>query len=279
MKLCGFCRVCGRIERLHHLQEKEKDLLTFIWSYEIFSCDKHMICSACGSSLKIHHSKNYTYRNKGGYRKKGHTISVWNEVKNCPLLNSLGKIKKLKFCKKGKKWIVEAEDNDLTEIPPLPPQRMTISLRQSTRPKNVKKQLDQKIQEAKNIGLKDFDAGLKGRGVKTTKPFKKGEYVTTYVGKLMYAKEAKILNKQNYLLYFSINQKHYCINSNDELESYGLARLMNHSRKNPNLKANVKLINGLPFAYFTAKHDIPDDTELLWDYGDKNTDVEWMNTT
>ena len=281
MKSCGFCRVCGGIKRLHELEEREKNILHFIWNQECctFSCDIHMICSTCSSNLMINHYKNYRYRNKGGYKKKGHEIAVWDDIKNYPVMNSLGKPIKLRLTKKGKNWIIMVVGNDLPENPPSSPPKTIVNLRRSERSRNVIRKLDENIREAKNKGLTECDSGEKGRGVKTIEIFKEGAYVTTYLGKIMKAKEANKLEKQNYLLYFSINQNHYCINANDELESYGLARLMNHSRQQPNLKPRAKLIEGIPYVYFTAKYDIPANTELLWDYGDKDTEIEWMNTT
>ena len=117
MKSCGFCRVCGGIKRLHELEEREKNILHFIWNQECctFSCDIHMICSTCSSNLMINHYKNYRYRNKGGYKKKGHEIAVWDDIKNYPVMNSLGKPIKLRLTKKGKNWIIMVVGNDLPD--------------------------------------------------------------------------------------------------------------------------------------------------------------------
>ena len=94
-----------------------------------------------------------------------------------------------------------------------------------------------------------------------------------------FIKETKNLEQHNYCLYFTNDLKHYCIKSNDDLKEYGLTRLMNHSSLNPNVKPRYNIIDGLPFAYFTAIDDIPSGTEIEWDYGDNETENEWMNTT
>ena len=47
-----------------------------------------------------------------------------------------------------------------------------------------------KVTQNSEIGLQIFNAGLKGRGVKTTKAFKEGEYITRYNGELISYKEA-----------------------------------------------------------------------------------------
>ena len=47
-----------------------------------------------------------------------------------------------------------------------------------------------KVANAEEDGLTIFDAGLKGRGVKSTKSFSMGEYVAQYYGELISQKEA-----------------------------------------------------------------------------------------
>ena len=47
-----------------------------------------------------------------------------------------------------------------------------------------------KVANAEEDGLTIFDAGVKGRGVKSTKSFLMGEYVAQYNGELISQKEA-----------------------------------------------------------------------------------------
>ena len=47
-----------------------------------------------------------------------------------------------------------------------------------------------KVANAEEDGLTIFDAGVKGRGVKSTKSFSMGEYVAQYNGELISQKEA-----------------------------------------------------------------------------------------
>ena len=47
-----------------------------------------------------------------------------------------------------------------------------------------------KVANTEEDGLTIFDAGVKGRGVKSTKSFSMGEYVAQYHGELISQKEA-----------------------------------------------------------------------------------------
>jgi SET domain-containing protein len=58
------------------------------------------------------------------------------------------------------------------------------------------------------------------------------------------------------------------------LSSFGVARFVNHSRFNANLKACIlKDADGSPHLCFCAKDDICEETELLIDYGDRRKGV------
>ena len=305
------CRVCGNQVKLKPMVKIHKNILLWLFQRVVIDFDSITlrICSSC--CLKVMDYKYFFYRRKSGILPKYRVaLCLWDDDKCRPIYHhlngkpfkySIGRDRRLNGTQRGLKEELEVheieyppvethifqstvyEDKDDLEETPSSATRLhppeIISLRRSKRAKNVKKGLNQKIKEAKDENLEECDAGSKGRGVKTNKKFDKGDYVTTYVGKLMKGEDAIKLEQQNYCLYFTIDKKQYCINSNDELKANGLARLMNHSYLNPNVKPRYKIIDRLPYAYFTAIDDIPSGIELEWDYGDNETEIEWMKTT
>lgn len=115
----------------------------------------------------------------------------------------------------------------------------------------------------------------KGRGIFSKEEYHKGDFVIEYSGDLLTENEAKTreLDYQNdpskgsYMFYFTKNRKTYCVDATEE--SGRLARLINHSRKMPNLKPRVHLFNNRPHIIFVANCTIKKADELLFDYGDK----------
>ena len=132
----------------------------------------------------------------------------------------------------------------------------------------------QKIVSLCQDGLIIRDFPLKGRGIVAVRKFKSGEFVTEYRGDLIDMSEAKIreekLASQNkdvsFMYYFQHNNARFCIDATNESESLG--RLINHSRKHPNLTTRLKVVCGEPRLVFFAKKDIAEGTELLYEYGD-----------
>ncbi|KAA0189394.1 hypothetical protein HAZT_HAZT002726 [Hyalella azteca] len=62
-----------------------------------------------------------------------------------------------------------------------------------------------------------------------------------------------------------------CIDGTEETRYLG--RLVNHSRTNNNLVTKAVCVNGQPHLILLAKKDIPPDTELLYDYGDRSKEA------
>ena len=56
-------------------------------------------------------------------------------------------------------------------------------------------------------------------------------------------------------------------------EAYGAGRFLNHSKKRPNLKPSVILINDEPQVIFKALKDIDEGSYLTWDYGEMRKHV------
>jgi len=116
----------------------------------------------------------------------------------------------------------------------------------------------------------------KGRGIKAVRDFEKGEFVVEYAGDLIDIENAKDreskysmdTSKGCYMYYFKHKGKQYCIDATGESGRYG--RLLNHSTKAPNCVTKVVMLGDTPRLILVAKQDIPANTELLYDYGDRS---------
>ncbi|KAK0167258.1 hypothetical protein PV327_004682 [Microctonus hyperodae] len=142
--------------------------------------------------------------------------------------------------------------------------------------------LEEKQRDLENKVLCEVEDGLevkhfvgKGRGVVTTREFKKGEFVVEYAGDLIdqieaKKREAEYAKDQNtgcYMYYFQHRNHQYCVDATAETNKLG--RLVNHCR-NGNLVARVVEIGNTPHLVLTAKEDIPIGIELNYDYGDRS---------
>ncbi|OII76282.1 SET domain-containing protein [Cryptosporidium andersoni] len=125
----------------------------------------------------------------------------------------------------------------------------------------------------------------KGRCVIAGANIRKDDFILEYKGQLisdlhqaeklekLYAEE----NKGCFMYYFKYNDKNYCIDATDETKDYGPGRLINHSRKRPNLVSKVLNVGLKPRLFFIAKRDIYCGEELLFDYGEYNPEVILSN--
>jgi len=126
----------------------------------------------------------------------------------------------------------------------------------------------------------------KGRGVFSKQQFQKGDFVVEYAGDLLTDFEArkreldyqKDPSKGSYMFYFTKDNQTYCIDATEE--SGRLGRLINHSKKKPNLKPRVHLFNNRPYIILIASRTIQKTEELLFDYGDRSkisvADHPWL---
>jgi histone-lysine N-methyltransferase SETD8 len=136
-------------------------------------------------------------------------------------------------------------------------------------------QLEERLQDSEQ-GIKVSKEVGKGRGVRTTREFEKGEFITEYKGELISSKEAKQReskkknNKKGpeYMFYFKQSDKKLCIDATKEDRSYG--RLLNHSRRRANCHAKLLAVGGVPRLLILASRDIEPSEELLIDYGDRS---------
>jgi len=126
------------------------------------------------------------------------------------------------------------------------------------------------------LDIEVVNIDLKGRGIVTSRPFVKGEFVVEYAGDLIDIGTAKDLeakysmdtSKGCYMYYFKHKGKQYCIDATSESGRYG--RLLNHSRVTPNCVTKVVMLGDTPRLILVARHDIERGTELLYDYGDRS---------
>ncbi|XP_037078307.1 N-lysine methyltransferase KMT5A-like isoform X2 [Pollicipes pollicipes] len=129
----------------------------------------------------------------------------------------------------------------------------------------------------------DCDEGLevalfpgKGRGVVTTRPFARGEFVVEYAGTLVDLEEARRRERvyaqdQNtgcYMYYFNCKDHNWCIDGTPETARLG--RLVNHSRHANNCVTRSIEVDGRPRLVLLARNDIAKGEEILYDYGDRS---------
>jgi [histone H4]-lysine20 N-methyltransferase SETD8 len=123
-----------------------------------------------------------------------------------------------------------------------------------------------------------FDTGCKGRGVRALRAFSKGDYVLEYKGELISAKEGHkrhsrySVSEGSYMFFFRSEQgESLCVDAT--AESPYKCRLVNHSRLRPNTLMGVISAEGKSRLILQALTDISVGTELLYDYGEKDTRV------
>ena len=109
-----------------------------------------------------------------------------------------------------------------------------------------------------------------------------------YVGEIIDAKTAEMRDQRlqeikqmtSYLLFFKFGQKKMCLDATYESSNTRYGRLVNHSVMRPNIKPKLVVVNSVPRIVFVAIIDIEKNTELVYDYGDRNVEAlasnSWM---
>uniref|UniRef100_A0A1I7UMM1 [histone H4]-lysine(20) N-methyltransferase n=1 Tax=Caenorhabditis tropicalis TaxID=1561998 RepID=A0A1I7UMM1_9PELO len=142
----------------------------------------------------------------------------------------------------------------------------------------AKEALKEKVHSCSNEKLLEiFTDDVKGRGIRTTTNFSKGEFVIEYRGDMMEYSKARIIESEysydeqigSYMYFFEHKGKKWCIDATKESEWKG--RLINHSVLKPNLKTRVVDIDGNHHLMFFANREIAQGEELLYDYGDRSS--------
>uniref|UniRef100_A0A915M461 [histone H4]-lysine(20) N-methyltransferase n=2 Tax=Meloidogyne incognita group TaxID=654580 RepID=A0A915M461_MELJA len=119
----------------------------------------------------------------------------------------------------------------------------------------------------------------KGRGIKAKKCFAKGEFVVEYKGEIINSKIARVREEEyslnenigSYMYYFKHQGTLYCVDATSETKYKG--RLINHSALRPNLRTRVIDFGSSFHLILVAKRDINIGEELLYDYGERRTEV------
>ena len=138
--------------------------------------------------------------------------------------------------------------------------------------------------------LEEFDAGVKGRGVRCVRPINVNELVCEYRGELLETTDAlhrEALSSGSYMFFFSVHDRglwrgEWCLDAT--LTETGKGRLLNHSRLAPNLRPRLLYVPGTPprIAFF-ATRNIAANEELLFDYGDDDHEAiaacPWLATS
>ena len=145
--------------------------------------------------------------------------------------------------------------------------------------------LPSRIEDQQWPGLMVYSTDDMGKGVKTSKPFKRGDIICDYNGLKLKGLDARNYIRKaskdinidtSYMYQFKCSDVACVVDSLDDKYSHMIGRNINHSR-NPNLISKPKLICGNPSLLFIADMDIPAGTELRFDYGDRSSSVpEWL---
>ncbi|XP_054908272.1 uncharacterized protein LOC129374093 [Poeciliopsis prolifica] len=116
-----------------------------------------------------------------------------------------------------------------------------------------------------------FINAYKGRGVFTTTPFKKGDFVVEYRGVLINSEESKRRRALYhsacavYMFDFLWHGRWWCIDASQEKNSLG--RLVNDDHINPNCTMKKILVDGKPHLCLFANKDINPGEEITYNYG------------
>ena len=86
-------------------------------------------------------------------------------------------------------------------------------------------------------------------------------------------------NVGSYIFEFKHQEKKFAIDATKENNTYG--RLINHSKRKPNVKPFISTTIGRPNIFFKSITYIKKDEELLYDYGDNCKEsvkhFPWLN--
>ena len=143
--------------------------------------------------------------------------------------------------------------------------------------------VEEKILTGCQDGLIIGDAGVKGRGVFTTKSFSPGDFLCEYTGDLITANQGKERERKEYNLnppkygsfvfYFVDDAcRNMCIDSTTTV-SGRVGRLVNHVSVGGNVTPRPVRIDDVTKLIFFASRSIKEGEELLYDYGDRRKSV------
>jgi len=139
--------------------------------------------------------------------------------------------------------------------------------------KMIRDHIKSKSDPHENVIVKEIER--KGKGVVAVMAIPKGAFVCEYSGELITMKDAKLrelryesLGAGCYMYYFRWADSVWCVDAT--MPNGRVGRLINHSRKSPNCKTRLFVVDGVPHLIFIALRDIEPQEELLYDYGEKD---------
>jgi histone-lysine N-methyltransferase SETD8 len=137
--------------------------------------------------------------------------------------------------------------------------------------------------------LKIIDMGTeKGRGVVCDEDMiPAGSFICEYAGDLLSREDGEKRETEykekgeslSYLYFFTDGNKEWCVDATREDVNLGYGRLFNHSRLRPNMVTRVVTIGNEPHIAFFALRDIKKGEEMLFDYGDRESGLEWLENS
>ncbi|PAA74960.1 hypothetical protein BOX15_Mlig022522g3, partial [Macrostomum lignano] len=131
-----------------------------------------------------------------------------------------------------------------------------------------------------NVVVQAGSVDAEGLGAFARTDLPKGTVVCTYGGELIQGQKARLAREEDivkqgkpccFLFFFSWRDQAYCIDATNTFQYVG--RYINHSRRRNNLKPIVADVNNKPHLVFQAIRDIARGEELLYDYGERRSDV------
>ena len=305
------CRLCGhfRAGKGKAFKQRHRNFLSWRFPIRKFDSPTLFMCSSCDFSLKKRKDEYFNGIRFGYKPTKKLRLAFWDNNASQPYFDSDGN--PLPDLFRGEVDPIDSNDQEielqmqgLTNETPLHTESNNLSITQQKTAKKRKGAIStmkirknpprmttqektaithSKVLQINHEGIKEIHTSDKGRGVATTRQFKRNEFITTYHGKLVSKKEADRLEKKYalekkgcYMYYGRYNQETFCIDSTDENENFGLGRLINHETTTPNIKSQKIIIDNRPYIYFSALEDIEAGIELLYNYNDPKSEADFM---
>ncbi|XP_028281560.1 uncharacterized protein LOC114448636 [Parambassis ranga] len=119
-----------------------------------------------------------------------------------------------------------------------------------------------------------FINAFKGRGIFTTAPFEKGDFLLEYRGELISKQECERRKRlyrdklKVFMFEFHFDGKLWCVDAAKDDGSFG--RLINDNHINPNAKMKCLTLQGKPHLCLFATRDISPGEELTYNYGNSD---------
>ncbi|XP_059184652.1 histone-lysine N-methyltransferase SETD5-like [Centropristis striata] len=126
-----------------------------------------------------------------------------------------------------------------------------------------------------------YISAFKGRGIFTSTPFEKGDFLLEYRGELISRQECESRQRlyhdslKVFMFEFRFNGKLWCVDAAKEDGSLG--RLVNDDHLNPNAKMKYLTVEGKPHLCLFATRDISPGEEITYNYGE--SDWPWRCKT